>query len=468
MPLPTAPTRVTGTGFSLERARLVLARHFGFPDFRPPQRRVIASVLAGEDVLGVLPTGAGKSVCFQVPGMLDPGVTLIVSPLISLMQDQVDAARRRNLPAGFVNSTMDQASQREAIRRLATGTWRLLYTAPERLARLTGDLRQAGVRISRLVVDEAHCISEWGHDFRPAYRAIGEARRALGWPQVVALTGSATPFVRDDIRVSLGLGTGSPARRSFALHLESFDRPNLRFVVRRARDERDRLRMLLHELSDERGAVIVYAATRNITESLARILWDQGHVALPYHAGLTKERRAETLEKFLAGKVRVVVATCAFGMGIDKPDVRLVTHWTLPPTPESYYQEAGRAGRDGHPARCVLLHRRSDRALHLRQVDVTFPREALVRRAWRDARIRSRLSTGVLASVERLREELRPERREVDWEPVRKRRRLALERLRAMERYATSGTCRRKALVGWFGERLDACGGCDRCGPGGR
>ena len=459
---PTAAKRATGAGVSLEPARIVLTRHFGFRDFRPPQRRVIASVLAGDDVLGVLPTGAGKSVCFQVPGMLDPGVTLVVSPLISLMQDQVDAARRRNLPAGFVNSTMDRASQQDAIRLLATGAWRLLYTAPERLVRLTGDLRQAGVPIGRLVVDEAHCISEWGHDFRPAYRTIGEARRALGWPQVVALTGSATSSVRDDIRASLGLGAGSPGRRPFALHLESFDRPNLRFVVRRVRDERDRLRMLLHELSDERGAVIVYAATRNITESLARILWEQGHVALPYHAGLTKERRAETLEKFLQGKARVVVATCAFGMGIDKPDVRLVAHWTLPPTPESYYQEAGRAGRDGHPARCVLFHRRKDRALHQLQVNVTFPKESLVQRAWQDARIRSRLSSGVLASVERLRGELRPEHRQVDWEPFRKRRRLALERLRAMERYATSATCRRRVLIGWFGERLDRCGGCDR------
>jgi ATP-dependent DNA helicase RecQ len=468
MQSPRGVTPASGCGSSLEPARIVLARHFGFQDFRPPQRRVIASVLAGDDVLGVLPTGAGKSVCFQVPGMLDPGVTLIVSPLISLMQDQVDAARRRNLPAGFINSTMDRGSQREAIQQLSAGAWRLLYTAPERLVRLTGDLHQAGVRISRLVVDEAHCISEWGHDFRPAYRAIGQARRALGWPQVLALTGSATPAVRDDIRASLGLGAGSPGRRRFSLHLESFDRPNLRFVVRRARDERDRLRMLLHELSCERGAVIVYAATRNVTESLARILWDQGHVALPYHAGLTKERRAETLEKFLNGKVRVVVATCAFGMGIDKPDVRLVAHWTLPPTPESYYQEAGRAGRDGHSARCVLFHRTKDGRLHRLQVDITLPKEGLVQRAWQDARVRSRLSSGVLASVERLRVELRPERQQVDWEPVRKRRRLAVERLRAMERYATSRTCRRKELIGWFGERLERCAGCDRCGLGER
>jgi ATP-dependent DNA helicase RecQ len=456
---PCESGRPGGLAPSLEPARQLLARHFGFPDFRPPQRRVIASVLAGEDVLGVLPTGAGKSVCFQIPAMLTPGLTLVVSPLISLMQDQVDAARRRDLPAGFVNSTLDSDAQREAVQRVAAGAWRILYAAPERLPRLTTDLRTVGARVTRLVVDEAHCISEWGHDFRPAYRRIGEARRLFGSPQLLALTGSATESVRDDIRTSLG----TDGVRPFRLHLESFDRPNLRFVVRPVRDERDRLRALLRELARERGAVIVYAATRNVTEALARILWDQGHVALPYHAGLTKQRRARTLADFLGGRVRMVVATCAFGMGIDKPDVRLVAHWTLPQTPESYYQEAGRAGRDGHPARCLLLHRKRDGLLHRLQIDVTFPKQATVERAWQDASFRSRLPSAVRTSVERLREELRPDRRDVEWDPVRRRQRLALDRLRAMERYATGATCRRRALIGWFGERLTRCSGCDRC-----
>ncbi|HET9514326.1 MAG TPA: ATP-dependent DNA helicase RecQ [Gemmatimonadales bacterium] len=444
---------------ALAGARALLARYYGYPDFRPSQRRVVASVLAGRDVLGVLPTGAGKSVCFQIPAMQRDGLTLVVSPLISLMQDQVDAARRRGIPAAFLNSTLEPANQSAVLRAVADGTCRLLYVAPERLPRLTADLLERCLGPTLIAVDEAHCISEWGHDFRPSYRALGQARSAFGWPQVVALTGSATPDVRRDIMDTLRFGV----RRRFDLHLASFDRPNLRFEVARVKSDRLRVGVLCEELRREPGCAIVYASTRNTTETIARLLQYRGIRAVPYHAGLTKARRSETLERFLGGDARVTVATCAFGMGIDKPDVRLVLHWSMPPTPESYYQEAGRAGRDGQPSRCLLLYARGDRSLHQLQIGVTFPPEKMVERAWRDPAAFKRLPSGVRASVERLRGELKPGCGRVDWSAVRNRKQLALERLRAVDRYATTRGCRRAVLLGWFGEEIGRCGNCDRC-----
>lgn len=442
---------------SLQRAVAALRQHFGFPEFRPAQRRVIASVLAGRQVLAVLPTGGGKSVCFQIPALIRPGLTIVISPLISLMQDQVEAARRRGLPAAFVNSSLDDGTQREVLASVRAGATRLLYAAPERLPRLARELGDAGVSPALLVVDEAHCISEWGHDFRPAYRRIAETLGPLGRPQVVALTGSATPAVRDDICHSL-----APAAR-FTVHLASFDRPNLWFGVEAVKDDRQRVRRLFELVSRRDGSAIVYASTRNSCEALARVLRYVGHRAAPYHAGLTPERRRDTLRRFLDGELPVVAATCAFGMGIDKPDVRQVIHWTLPATPESYYQEAGRAGRDGDPARCTLLFHPGDAALHRLQLGVTFPPEAAVERAWREPPFRRGLPAGVQASVARLEAELEPARGRVRWDAVRRRRAEALARLAALEAYARGRGCRRRHLIGWFGERLQSCAGCDRC-----
>ncbi len=339
---------------------------------------------------------------------------------------------------------------------LVGGRLRLLYASPERLEGLAPRLRQAGLRPALLAVDEAHCISEWGHDFRPSYRRLRGARYKLGNPQTVALTGSATPAVRDDILRVLGLAQGA------AVHVGSFDRANLWFGVVPVPHERTRLTVLLDLLRKERHA-IVYAPTRGATEGLARALFRAGIRAVPYHAGLTRERRTGTLEAFLQGQAGVVVATCAFGMGIDKPDVRLVVHWTLPPTPESYYQEAGRAGRDGRPARCVLLWHPGDAELHRRQLDVTFPPRRLLEQVWSGALPSARVPATVRESVERLRQELRPDLGPPDWGRVRERRRLAEARITAMEAYATTRGCRRHALVGWFGERLARCAGCDRC-----
>ena len=452
----------------LTAARAVLKRHYGYDDFRPAQRPVVEAVLFGSDVLAVLPTGAGKSICFQIPALVRPGLTLIISPLIALMQDQVDAARARGIPAAYLNSALSTERRREVLSRVVRGEVRLLYVAPERLPRLADELLMSSAAPGLLAVDEAHCISEWGHDFRPAYRAIGRARRALGWPQTVALTGSATPDVREDIAESLRLGLPDEdgVRRRLSVQVGSFDRANLRFEVVHVGDRRERLAALLAQVRPERGTTIVYAGTRNLTESLARVLWEQGVRAIPYHAGLTREKRAESLERFLNDDVRVVVATCAFGMGIDKPGVRLVVHWTTPPTPESYYQEAGRAGRDGGAARCVLLFGRGDVANLRRLLQGTFPDEQVVERAWGDPRALARLPDGVRQSVERLRAELKPERGRVAWAGVRRRRRLAEARLKTCERYAAGGECRRRVLIGWFGEALRRCAGCDVCGTG--
>jgi ATP-dependent DNA helicase RecQ len=443
---------------TMAEARRLLQHHFGYPDFRPAQARVIASILAGQDTLAVLPTGGGKSICFQIPAQVLGGLTIVVSPLISLMQDQVNAARARGLSAACLNSSLSPAEQsavREAVR---DGSLRLLYVSPERLERVTQELGVAGIMPRLLAVDEAHCIAEWGHDFRPSYRRLSRARYRLGNPQAVALTGSATPGVRNDIAASLRLRPG------YALHLGSFDRPNLWLGVVEVKSESGRLAALLELLRGDDAMSIVYAPTRNTTESVARALVRAGHRAAPYHAGLTKGRRAATLDDFLGDRVDVIVATSAFGMGIDKPNVRLVVHWTAPPTPEAYYQEAGRAGRDGEFARCVLLYRAADTNLHRRQLEVSFPPRRRLEAIWSGPAGRVGVPQNVLDSAERLRRELRPERGPVDWRPVAERRRRAEERIEAVERYGRGTDCRRARLVGYFGERLERCAGCDRCG----
>jgi ATP-dependent DNA helicase RecQ len=438
----------------------LLRHHFGYPSFRPLQARVIAAVDAGRDVLAVLPTGGGKSVCFQIPALRRRDLTLVVSPLISLMQDQVAAARARGLPAAAINSALSPAGQQALLDRVVRGGLRMLYTSPERLGRLARELAERNVRTGLLAVDEAHCISEWGPDFRPAYRTLRRLRAALGWPQTLALTGSATPAVRRDITRVLGLGGSRGAR----LVLGSFDRRNLWFGVARVATERERLQALIAALRLQDALTIVYAPTRNLVEELARVLVEAGHRAAPYHAGLAPEVRRERLQRFLAGDLGVMAATCAFGLGIDKPDVRLVVHWTLPATPEAYYQEAGRAGRDGRFARCLLLYREGDARLPRRQLEVTFPDERLAQAAWSGRLDRARIPANLAASIDRLRSELHPERGPVNWAPVRRRRREAEGRIAVMERYARESHCRRRALLRYFGERLPRCAGCDVCG----
>ncbi|MGE0440972.1 MAG: ATP-dependent DNA helicase RecQ [Gemmatimonadales bacterium] len=454
--------RLDPDGSRFDAARALLERHFGYQDFRAPQTRVVRSVLDGHDTLGVLPTGAGKSVCFQVPALLQDGLTLVISPLLALMADQVDSARRRGLAARSLTSLQDRAAQDVVRAELGRGEVRLLYVAPERGNRLVAELTAAGAQVGLLAVDEAHCIAEWGPDFRPAYRALGRLRKALGWPQAVALTGSATAAGRSDIVRTLGLGRGRAG--GYRMHLGSFDRRNLWFGVEAVRDEAARLEALLRHLAAVGGRGIVYGPTRNAVEALARVLRYRGFGAVAYHAGLGKDRRAEVLAGFLADRIPVIAATCAFGMGIDKPDVRLVLHWTMPPTPEAYYQEAGRAGRDGAASRCILLHRAGDGDLPRRELDVTFPPRSLLERVWREPAVAGSLPRNVAASVERLTRELRPDRGPVDWHRIAARRRAAEARIAAVERYAVGRECRRAMLLRYFGEPLIRCSGCDRCG----
>jgi len=304
-------------------------------------------------VLAVLPTGAGKSLCYQVPALLGAGLTLVVSPLISLMQDQVGALRRRGVAAAYVNSQLDATQRRVVLDAAINGQLRLLYCAPERLASLTRRLRAADTRLSLFAIDEAHCISEWGNEFRPVYRRLGVFRSLLGHPPTIALTGSATPTTRSDILRVLRM-------RDAEVVVTSFDRPNLAFLAMKIADDRERFAMIRARVRHAAGASLIYTPTRRLTELVTRALLRTSVRAAPYHAGLSAGVRRRVLRAFLANQVNVIVATSAFGMGIDKSDVRRVLHWGPPPTLEAYYQEAGRAGRDGKASDCLILWRPED------------------------------------------------------------------------------------------------------------
>src|SRR6266571_546441 len=345
------PTCIVG----LDAARTILRDRFGHARFRVHQLKVLGPLLAGRNVLAVLPTGAGKSLCYQVPALLGSGLTLVVSPLISLMQDQVGALRRRGIAAAYVNSHLDQGQRRVILDAATGGRLALLYCAPERLASLTRRLLAAGTRVTLLAIDEAHCITEWGNEFRPVYRRLGVFRAALGRPPTIALTGSATPAARADILHVLRMPDAEVV-------VTSFDRPNLQFAIRRVRDDRERFALIRQRVRDADGASLIYAPTRRLTELITRALLRSSVRAAPYHAGLSASIRRRVLRAFLADQLHVIVATSAFGMGIDKPDVRQVLHWGPPPTLEAYYQEAGRAGRDGNAAECLILWRSRDLA----------------------------------------------------------------------------------------------------------
>ena len=337
----------------LDAARAVLENRFGHPRFRVHQLKVLGPLLAGRNVLAVLPTGAGKSLCYQVPALLGRWLTVVISPLISLMQDQVGALLRRGIAAAYVNSQLDDDQRRVVLDAATTGRLALLYCAPERLASLTRRLVAARTAVALLAIDEAHCITEWGNEFRPVYRRLGVFRAQLGHPPTIALTGSATPAARADILKVLRIPDAHVV-------VTSFDRPNLVFATQRVRTDRERFTLIRARAREGDGATLVYAPTRRLTELITRALLRSSVRAAPYHAGLTAGTRRRVLRAFLADHVHVIVATSAFGMGIDKPDVRQVLHWGPPPTLEAYYQEAGRAGRDGKAAECLVLWRPED------------------------------------------------------------------------------------------------------------
>ncbi len=344
-------TRTVG----LDAARTILQERFGHARFRIHQLKVLGPLLAGRNVLAVLPTGAGKSLCYQVPALLSTGLTLVISPLISLMQDQVGALRRRGIAAAYLNSQLDADQRRVVLDAATSGRLALLYCAPERLGSLTRRLTTGDTRVTLLAIDEAHCITEWGNEFRPVYRRLGMFRSLLGRPPTIALTGSATPAARADILHVLRMPDADVV-------VTSFDRPNLIFATRRVRDDRERFTQIRERVRDAPGASLIYTPTRRLTELVTRALLRTSVRAAPYHAGLSANTRRQVLRAFLGDRVHVIVATSAFGMGIDKPDVRQVVHWGPPLTLEAYYQEAGRAGRDGRAAECLVLWRPEDLA----------------------------------------------------------------------------------------------------------
>jgi ATP-dependent DNA helicase RecQ len=401
------------TAVTLADASEALKRIFGYDGFRDGQAEIVSAVLAGEDVFAVMPTGSGKSLCFQLPAVLANSLTLVVSPLIALMRDQVQQMRLLGIAAATLNSANDGREADEAWRLIEEGRLRLLYVSPERLANaaFTGRLKEAGVR--RLAIDEAHCISQWGHDFRPEYRTLAGLREMLGNVPVIALTATADAATRRDIVAQL-----FPKPPRTIIH--SFDRPNLDLRF----EPKDRPRRQIGEFLDvHRGASgIVYTASRANAERLAGYLALAGHRALPYHAGLDQAVRSANQDAFLGEDGVVIAATIAFGMGINKPDVRFVVHADMPASIEAYYQEIGRAGRDGLPAATLTLYGLDDMALRRRQL---------------------------------AEKELSPEQRFIEQ-----------RRLTAMVDLCELSLCRRQALLGYFGEETPPCGRCDLCRGG--
>jgi len=394
-----------------EQLLYLLKEHFGYDSFRPLQLEIINDVMSGKDVLAILPTGGGKSLCFQLPALAQDGLTLVVSPLIALMKDQVDALQANGIAATFLNSTLSPDDSRARLRGLHQGQYRLLYVAPERLmlAGMIEDLKKWNVNL--LAVDEAHCVSEWGHDFRPEYRQLNRLRKELPKVPMLALTATATPRVRTDIVERLGLRNQKP-------YVASFNRPNLTYRVWAKQQSFDQLLSFLKKRPNDAG--IVYCHSRKSAESVAEKLRAERIAAAPYHAGLAQEERAGNQELFLRDEVRVICATIAFGMGINKPNVRFVVHYDLPKNIEGYYQETGRAGRDGLPGECLLLFSPGDAVKQQRFIDEkTDPDEQAIARA----------------------------------------------QLRQMIDYSESAGCRRSALMGYFGEIWTdiPCGGCDNC-----
>lgn len=388
-----------------------LKRVFGYDAFRSLQEEIIRASMAGRDVFALLPTGGGKSLCFQLPALVRPGLTVVISPLIALMKDQVDALTTLGVPATFLNSTIGEAAARERLRLLFNGAYRLLYVAPERLMvpSFLEKLRQWQVEL--VAIDEAHCISEWGHDFRPEFRQISRLRKELPGVPFMALTATATERVREDIEKQLQL-------KEPAVFVGSFNRANLTYRVIPKESAARQAIAFLKTRKKESG--IIYCQSRKACDSLAERLTEEGFSALAYHAGLGDKERSENQELFLRDKVRVICATIAFGMGINKPNVRFVMHYDLPKNIEGYYQETGRAGRDGLPGECVLLFSPGDVAKQTGFIDeITDPEQ----------------------------------------------RKIARTQLHTMVHYAESAGCRRRELLHYFGEQFPTpnCGSCDNC-----
>lgn len=338
------------------RALEVLQHYWGYDAFRPAQEVPVSTLLAGHDLVAIMPTGAGKSICFQVPALLQEGLTIVFSPLISLMKDQVDGLRQQKIPAAFINSTLDQETFNKTLYYVRIGAVKILYISPERLASQFFRNVLQTLKISQIIVDEAHCISQWGHDFRPAYQLIGQFLKTMPHrPVVGAFTATATKAVERDIKVLLGLENAQ-------VHITGFDRPNLHFAVARLSQRMDYIVDYVKAHQEQSG--VIYCITRKDVEKVYQNLVKAGIAAGYYHAGLPDQVRKDMQNKYAFDEIQVMVATNAFGMGIDKSNVRYVLHYQMPRNMESYYQEAGRAGRDGGPAECILLYNGQDVQVH--------------------------------------------------------------------------------------------------------
>jgi len=406
-----------------------LEKYFNFSEFRSGQKEIVESILAGKDVVALMPTGGGKSLCYQLPAVLSDKVTIIVSPLIALMKDQVDSLTARGISATFINSSINQDEMKKRVDDIKNGKTKILYIAPERFASQVFRNLLSSLDIFLFAVDEAHCVSQWGHDFRPDYLDIRKHIDALAIrPVVAAFTATATPEVKNDIIERLGL-------QDPHVFVRGFDRPNLKFFVENNLKEKQRSAEILRIIDSLDGSGIVYALTRKNTEFIARFLSENGISATAYHAGLSAEKRIAIQEDFMENKFKVIVATIAFGMGVDKADIRYVVHSGMPGSLEGYYQEAGRAGRDGEAAYCILLHAKKDVSMH--KFFLRMDKQLMLQQKKSDNEIRNILN-------------------------------IKYDKLGKMEEYATSTKCRRGLILEYFDDperdkKKSNCKGCDVC-----
>lgn len=479
-----------------------LLKHFGFSEFRAGQKDIAESVIQGKHALAVMPTGSGKSLCYQLPACLLDGVTLVISPLIALMKDQVDGALKRGIPAACINSSIPWQEQSARLRDMIEGHLKLVYVAPERFRNTAFLDAVMQTKISLLAIDEAHCISQWGHDFRPDYLEIGEFRRQLGSPVTLALTATATPEVQADILKQLEI---TNAR----VIVSGFERPNLFFEVKHTGSEEDKFAQIdavLHHYAGE--SVVIYCATRRQVELVRSRLQNAGHLVGTYHGGLGDARRHEVQEAFMAGDIPVLIATNAFGMGVDKSNVRAIIHFNVPGSVEAYYQEAGRAGRDGEPAYCLLLFHANDRSVHEFFIDLSFPTPDVVMAVWAELRRyglgthavgaemlsqyisrsskNSNVSVGAVEAGLRLLKSVghvdfgvrdgfpwtavldlsRTKDLRVDWDQISLRRDIATRQLNDVVRFCCTTDCRQLQLLRHFNSLPtfgSRCGHCDQC-----
>ncbi|MGH9755425.1 MAG: RecQ family ATP-dependent DNA helicase [Blastocatellia bacterium] len=483
---------------TLDDAQSALERHFGFSRFREGQADVIEAVLAGQDVIVVMPTGGGKSLCYQLPALLFPGVTLVVSPLIALMKDQVDALNARDIAATYINSSLSYDDHLTRLGGMSRGEYRLVYIAPERFrnARFVESLK--GSPVSLFAIDEAHCISQWGHDFRPDYLRLREAAETLGnsqsRPPLIALTATATPQVRSDIAAQLGLKRAS----SF---VAGFDRHNLTLRVEPCKSDNDRLTAAYQIVKRARGSGIIYCSTRKAVDEVAGKLQRLGLTVGSYHAGLDEAKRTRMQDYFMAGDLEAIVATNAFGMGVDKSDIRFVTHYNLPGSIEAYYQEVGRAGRDGLPSLCTLLFNYIDTRTHEFFIEGSYPPRSVIEQVHAcllglkseliflsASELAPRIGTrneiainSALIYLEKAGHIARPQARDqairmidrapvgelrVDWNDLALHEAAERRKLREMVNFAYHEKCLRRFILRYFGDRKDAANcRCSNCQP---